>query len=787
MHKDKVTGALILMTRFVFSPTLMAPGLIRIRARSQTNATSSNHSLVIGDEGEMSFEELLGEGDGSAEGGLELATDQSIVTKRFPEDYSIDLVFNETTASKQNRTLGRSASSRPGSSAITSGPQAIILEKTYRDSVHKIFNNHYAGALYTFARFHHVQADETIMSILTAQVVHQSFVMDYAEIFETISSSADYRSKSNVCEDDLTDSFDSDEDTLLATWYRNISEIAARLTSPTSPSILAKIRLKKSRTSIDMKNLQATWQPRVIQFALQVCNNQIHDTHEFLCETFPIALYKRIVVESLTRFAVREKHGLLKIRERSNESSVVTSPIFATGAGHSRTRSSSNIGQKTVSQVPSRRNSQSNEVVDMLVDSVTIDYPPQKTLPEPPKRVTSVLESSNIPVPPPPPAPSVSSSGNMPLPPPPPPPGIPPPPPPPGSSPTGSPQRRANRKHVRVTLHWNELRQSDLDNLANIGGSGKSNKRHTIWNEDFGIDTPVSAEERRSSSALGLVNDPMIRMAMMDRSSDPANVDDDGSTIRRQRSQTDGFAFRSHPSSSKPSPLTARKGSIAPGSQYGDWFAKVTDSLDIQKFEELFCVDPVADAASKMKSLSQPNIASDKSSATKSIQLLDMNRGRMVGIVVARFERQYRKWLVQYGKNMLANTIVDPKDKSSAANAECISRMLLYRQIRICVMTGKFHDKMVSPILSADDLQALQNVVPTQQDTDGLELWAKKELKRWNNSQLPDADFKVIPESFDLWVCRRLESPVIFCRLFLLTIRNCSFMKYSSRNRTRIL
>lgn len=59
--------------------------------------------------------------------------------------------------------------------------------------------------------------------------------------------------------------------------------------------------------------------------------------------------------------------------------------------------------------------------------------------------------------------------------------GVPLPPPPPmagGIAPGGAAGPDLNRKHVRVTLHWDALKQQDLQALSNIG------RKKTIWMED---------------------------------------------------------------------------------------------------------------------------------------------------------------------------------------------------------------------------------------------------------------------------------------------------------------
>ncbi len=350
----------------------------------------------------------------------------------------------------------------------------------------------------------------------------------------------------------------------------------------------------------------------------------------------------------------------------------------------------------------------------------------------PPPPPPPMMSASGIAGPPPPPPPPMMSLSGAAIPPPPPPPGggPPPPPPPPGSAP-GPMIAAQPRKHVAVSLHWKEIRQNDLQ------------RRQTIWNEDLGIDLTSGAQ--RSMSAAGFMNDPVLRMAM-GRSGSGSRPGSGHNTPPRRRSKTEDGLYAS--ASSSTSALER------PSSQYGQWFMKVTDSLDLQKFEDMFCIDP---NEQKRKAAASKNNDKKASSGPQQVQLLDLNRAKMVGIVVARFERQYRPILEQYVKAQ--ESMPPPPESSGPVNAEDMARLLLYRQLRHAIMTDKFYGEQVTGLrtFTADELQALKTILPNDQDRDGLELWIKKEMKRWNKSVMQE-DHQVM--SFDEWVARRLAAPV---------------------------
>lgn len=86
--------------------------------------------------------------------------------------------------------------------------------------------------------------------------------------------------------------FDSDEDRTLIEWFDK-----------------------------DMKK-EFTWHPRMIQFVLQISNNQIHDAHEYLLDHFPKDLYHLLVDESRRRMQFRS-FQLENVREQNAAASTL--------------------------------------------------------------------------------------------------------------------------------------------------------------------------------------------------------------------------------------------------------------------------------------------------------------------------------------------------------------------------------------------------------------------------------------------------------------------------------
>ena len=101
-HIDQEMGARMLMIRFEFSPSLMAPGLIRIRPSAQAPlpgrpSITEDTAEDLGEEDEFRRQE-------EDFGGLELAGDPE---KHFEEEISMDLIFSEVRLEDLERAFSR--------------------------------------------------------------------------------------------------------------------------------------------------------------------------------------------------------------------------------------------------------------------------------------------------------------------------------------------------------------------------------------------------------------------------------------------------------------------------------------------------------------------------------------------------------------------------------------------------------------------------------------------------------------------------------------------------------
>ncbi len=321
-HRDAKTKALVLMARFAFSPGLMAPGLIRIRpniSREQSpalNDTKLEKDDPLDEESRCVLEEevLLRDAMGLGDG-LELADIPDPVhgtIRRFHDDFSMDLVFTDIAAKPADASQQNSHVSLPDFSTNAnslSSDQEIYARLLSLLSAFS--DNHYARALYSVFRFHHIQPDDTFFEILCAQRVPPEYEIELASIPNldsdiiltkksdesdrqkqhglTENASLGARSKSLVSLDEEfsvygdNEDFDWLEDQVLIPWYDGFMKINAK------------------QKQGEMMDLTSTWHPRIVQFSLQICNNQIHDAHEFLCTSFPPNLYRRIVQVILLR------------------------------------------------------------------------------------------------------------------------------------------------------------------------------------------------------------------------------------------------------------------------------------------------------------------------------------------------------------------------------------------------------------------------------------------------------------------------------------------------------
>lgn len=625
-HEDAESGALVLMLRFRFTPALMAPGLIRVRPNSESRSPvvaepSLNVSLLddpldeFGDSADVNIHPQLMHSSNNINS-LELMDDaadllmkhvntgEEVVLKqvvsRFDDDFTMDLVFAQSSLT--SLPLNEDQSRRQQNQIV---PSDLMNLTPYCEDA-------YGRALFAFRRYHHVQPDDQLVEILSSQPVPSNLAIDSQIIALNLPEEI------GLVEDENYDGgFDSDEDIHLCWWFE------------------------------DALNGKQRWHPEVVQFCLQVCDNQIHEAHEYLLTYFPEALYRRIVSESIVRL-LKRKSALSQVRSRYAAPALLVSTVAKEPAARQRSSSSVSVTELPVT------------VIETDKTSAKIDEDGAPPPPPPPPFVDASGETIIAPPPPPPPPPVPGVPGAPPPPPMPGMPGAPPPPPMPGMPGVPTPRR----KHARVALHWNELQEKDLD------------KRKTIWNEDFEL--AISAE---------------------------------------------GFE-KSKPGSAESVNLSELMDKV------------VEDNLDREKFEELFCVDPNAEKAKKKETP-----ATDVSTGPKA--LLDMNRAKMIGIILSRFERKFKSSIEFFQKQI------------NTPDASVIPRLLLYRQLRLSVMSQELPVDGVPKVdITLDELHAIKSVLMNDQDRDTMELWLTRELKSWKLSQ--DS------RSFDEHVCSRLPPPELF-------------------------
>lgn len=137
-------------------------------------------------------------------------------------------------------------------------------------------------------------------------------------------------------------------------------------------------------------------------------------------------------------------------------------------------------------------------------------------------------------------------------------------------------------------------------------------------------------------------------------------------------------------------------------------------SFDVEKFEELFCIDPTKDTKAKA------GVAAEKKNE-RNIRLLDVNQARLVGIVLARFQKRF-------------------------------SHLSLLQALRL-------GDSQ----LVLDDILALKSILPVDQEKSEILLFIQKtkDLLKWlkendtvqENWEIP-AEFGLInPECFKIVFC----------------------------------
>ena len=572
----------------------------------------------------------------------------------------------------------------------------------------------YGRAIYALTSWHHTKTDDMLLEILCIQQVPDAFV-DTTPVQDLVAIT-------NYVDQEKSE-FADDEDRALLPWHDT------------------------------EKNGKNSWHPRLVQFALQVANNQIHEAHEMLALMLLPSLYIELVRESRLRMKRRESH-LKAARNKVNRRTI----LFQEGlvdipSPPPRFQSVDETGKSVVEPIvpPTAK----EDVTTYSVPSVPGNEPsvlpspaaqpvtaPQRVPSPPPTAYNSVVApTSGISIYPPPPPPSMDSTvgplppGVPPPPPPPPPPGMPPPPPPPPGvpgapppppgAPGAPPVHVSPRKHARVALHWNEMKEDELQSL-------KRRNIRSIWMEDLDGETQMDEPVSR---------DPLLRLAM-DAQQENGN-ESSGSeevVVPRRRVSTSNRNEKTQ-------------------SMYGDWMSKASEGLDIKKFEDLFCVDPNEPKAPKQKASASAGVkgvtVSNDNKVNPNVQLLDLNRAKMIGIVVSRFERRFRKT-----NDSLLKAVDASKDERGLLPH--VARLLLYRAIRAAITTptsNALYDEEGKVSLSIDDLQAIASILPVQQELDTIDLWISQEIKKWKKAQPAE---NVPWKSFDEWICERLAAPELF-------------------------
>ncbi|KAI3636505.1 hypothetical protein MIR68_005450 [Amoeboaphelidium protococcarum] len=490
------------------------------------------------------------------------------------------------------------------------------------------------------------------------------------------------------------------------------------------------------------------WHPLIVKLALCMQRNQIHDAHSFLAVDLPKKLYMQLVLECVIYYYESYRFDQTNFQLVYDEL-IVTSPLEAQlpvsnesvidGLLPSyQTRRQQEMGdgdrydniqenQQDASlyqkdgqlQQKEANDKQQSPVREALPSASSSSLPPPPPMPQLTQggnfvvdQIEQATSNSVQPpggVPPPPPMP-VHSAGGVPL---------PPPPPMAGGIAPGGAGPDLNRKHVRVTLHWDALKQQDLQALSNIG------RKKTIWMEDSDEDVDDNyADVDADSQQLG-------------------EKDDGGDTNIGSK---DNLAVESNSISQ----------SKHKNKRVSMWM-NVRDSINVDKFEELFCEDP-EELQRKKKLLAEQKLDGQKNNGKQSIErisVLDSNKAKNISIVLSKFERKCKS-LVETSVNTAVSelaldvkwTEVSQSSLQSMVFLKLLHVIILNMKVEWCANTSEVQ-------LELEDHLVLQKILPDQELLQEIQNWMRTKAKAFLDDE--SGEF-----ALDEYLLRRLAFSDLF-------------------------
>ncbi|KAI3646715.1 hypothetical protein MP228_009643 [Amoeboaphelidium protococcarum] len=491
------------------------------------------------------------------------------------------------------------------------------------------------------------------------------------------------------------------------------------------------------------------WHPLIVKLALCMQRNQIHDAHSFLAVDLPKKLYLQLVLECIIYYYENYRNDQTTLQSVYDEL-IVTSPIEAQlpvsnesvidgllpsyqtrrqqEKGDDDLRDDVQDDQQDASSYRKDGQLHQKEVNDKQQSPVREALPSasSSSLPPPPpmpqltqggsfvvSQTEEVTSNSVQPpggVPPPPPMP-VHSAGGVPLPPPPPMAG--------GIAPGGAAGPDLNRKHVRVTLHWDALKQQDLQALSNIG------RKKTIWMEDSDED----------------VDD------------DYGDVDADSQQLEEKDDEVDD-------NTDSKDKLVVESDSTSqskPRNKRVSMWMNVRDSINVDKFEELFCEDP-EELQRKKKQLAEQKLDGQKSDGKQSIErisVLDSNKAKNISIVLSKFERKCKS-LVETSVNTAVSELA-PDVKWTEVSQSSLQSMVFLKLLHVIILNMKVEwcANTSEVQLELEDYLALQKILPDQELLQEIQNWMRTKAKAFLDDE--SGEF-----ALDEYLLRRLAFSDLF-------------------------
>lgn len=688
-NEDQISKAKIPIIRYEFYPWTVQPGVMQVIPPTLRQSSSS---VLNQGKSESSFQEIIEnlthvtvEDDiQRMVGVLELGDD---VDCNIDKDFTMELVFVEKDSSEAALNCETNEKN-----SCRNFDETVARNFVSRRTIFPL-----SRGFLSMTRNHVNEINHLLVDILCAQKVPESFEIDSKQISELVSGEnaggfLDFQLYDQILDCDnshILDHtskyewgyFEKEDDKICINWYLN-----------------SFAHEYDTREAVSQQKKQC-WHPVLVQLALKLCSNQIHEAHLFLAN-LDGEFYKSFCRESFMRLYCKDKRNLLDHLKQEAKSFVEFQfPLDLSSTPSTPMKQpyvlkdKLAIDHKTVKEeaifdYPEVENHETETISAAKKDETTSAISSDNPIKSDKNYLSSDMPSSSEQlssgIPPPPPLPGQSG-----IPPPPPPPGmggIPPPPPPPGSSGIPPPpgaifdQSNVNKKHARVTLHWDAIRANDLQKIT------RHNKKPSLWLESLEeISLPVKNLDAEKNSST-------------------ASLD------------------------------------------------KLLETMNIEKFEDMFVEDTEAE---KSKKKTQKKI--EKRSKIEHVQLIDSNKARTIGIILAKFDRKLKLAVRKIFENHLRAKCSNELVKAWLTGN--MGKIVAFRLIRNLVYgdcPDWANDTENLPQFGIDDFSALKNALPDAQDIKVLDGWISKEGRKWNSQK------KDLYENFDEFVVKLLAPPELF-------------------------